>query len=175
MGEGTRVLGSERAAATDLDFASFYASESLRLGRALYLLTGDASEAEELAQEALVRVYERWGRVRAMASPTGYLFRVAINLHRSRVRLVLVRARRALAPAPSIDPAALAEVNDELGRALASLPIRLREAVVLVEWMGLDMKEAARILGIEAVSVRVRLSRARASLREHLRGDDDDA
>jgi RNA polymerase sigma factor (sigma-70 family) len=173
MGEGTRVLEPERAAATD--FASFFASESLRLGRALYLLTGDASEAEELAQEALVRVYERWDRVRAMASPTGYLFRVALNLHRSRVRLLVVRARKAIAAAPNIDPEARAEVNDELGRALASLPVRLREAVVLVEWMGLDTEEAGRILGIEAVSVRVRLSRARASLREHLRGDEDDA
>jgi RNA polymerase sigma factor (sigma-70 family) len=173
MGEGTRVLGSERATTTD--FASFFASESLRLGRALYLLTGDASEAEDLAQEALVRVCERWERVRAMASPTGYLFRVALNLHRSRVRLLITRARKAVTPAPSIDPAILAEVNDELGRALASLPIRLREAVVLIEWMGLDTEEAALILGIEAVSVRVRLSRARASLREHLRGDDDDA
>src|SRR5437763_7153551 len=63
MGEETRGLESERAATTD--FASFFASESLRLGRALYLLTGDAGEAEELTQEALVRVYERWGRVRA--------------------------------------------------------------------------------------------------------------
>jgi RNA polymerase sigma factor (sigma-70 family) len=172
MDQGAHVLAPDAPVA---DFASFFAAESVRLGRAMFLMTGDAGEAEELAQEALVRVYERWDRVRAAASPTGYLFRVALNLHRSRLRHLIVRARRATAPAASADPADVAEVHDELSRALASLPVRLREAVVLVEWMGLSADEAARILGIEAVSVRVRLSRARASLKEHLRGDDDDA
>ena len=66
-------------------FEEFFEAQHLRLSRALYLLTGSASEADELAQEALVRVYERgteWGK----ASPEGYLFRTALNLHRSRLR-----------------------------------------------------------------------------------------
>ena len=43
----------------------------------MMLLTGDPFEAEELAHEAITRVLERWERVRAMGSPTGYLFRTA--------------------------------------------------------------------------------------------------
>ncbi len=158
------------------DFESFYAAESLRLGRALFLLTGDVHASEELAQEAMVRVYERWRRVRAMASPTGYLYRIALNLHRSRLRRVKVwSARRPGAVAARLpeDPAATVELHDEVGRALAALPVRLREAVVLVEWMGLSTEEAAASLGIEPVSVRVRLSRVRASLRDRFPEVDD--
>ena len=158
-----------------MDFDAFFVAGSDRLGKALFLLTGDASEAEELTQEAMVRVYERWERVRAMASPTGYLFRVALNLNRSRLRRLRVRMWKGPVTAPSTDPAEVAEVDDEIGRALAALPVRLREAVVLVEWMGLSAEEAGRILGIDAVSVRVRLSRARATLRQQMGGDEVDA
>ena len=49
-------------------------------------MTGDRVEAEDIAQEALVRVYERWGQVGGMDSPTGYLYRTAMNLARSRLR-----------------------------------------------------------------------------------------
>jgi RNA polymerase sigma-70 factor (sigma-E family) len=158
------------------DFDSFYRSESTRLGRALFLLIGDVHLAEDLAQEAMVRVYERWRKVRIMDSPDGYLYRVALNLHRSRLRRLVVQARRRPAPsAAPLDPARSLEVHDQLGRALASLPVKQREAVVLVEWMGMSAEEAARVLKIEPVSVRVRLSRARAALREWIEEDDADA
>jgi len=51
-----------------LDFREFFAGEYRRLAKALFLMTGDALEAEELAQEALVRVFERWDQVRQMHS-----------------------------------------------------------------------------------------------------------
>ena len=54
-----------------LDFEELFRAEYARLAAALQLLTGDRSEAEDLAQEALSRVYEHWDRVRAMASPDG--------------------------------------------------------------------------------------------------------
>jgi DNA-directed RNA polymerase specialized sigma24 family protein len=59
-------------------------------------------------------------------------------------------------------------------RALAALPDGQREAVVLVEWVGLSAEEAGRVLGIEPVSVRVRLSRARATLRTAMEDRDDE-
>jgi DNA-directed RNA polymerase specialized sigma24 family protein len=52
---------------------------------------------------------------------------------------------------------------------LASLPETQRAALVLVEWLGMSADEAAPALGIEPVSVRVRLSRAKAALRKHAR------
>src|SRR5207302_3540223 len=106
-----------------------------RLARAAFLLCGDASEAEDLAQEAMVRVYERWSRVSRMNSPTGFLYRTALNLHRSRLRRLAARARRRGSPAPpafASDPAEAAVAHDHVARALAAPPAGPRAAVVLV-------------------------------------------
>jgi RNA polymerase sigma-70 factor (ECF subfamily) len=153
-------------------FEEFFEAEHVRLARALYLLTGSAAEADELTQEAMVRVYERWDRVRQMGSPQGYLFRTALNLHRSRVRSLASRARQILHATPSPDPAEVVQSRDSLARALASLPTGQRGAVVLVEWLGMDPHEAATALGIKPGSVRARLSRARAALRRMLEDED---
>jgi RNA polymerase sigma-70 factor (ECF subfamily) len=157
---------------TVLDFEDFFQAEHVRLARALYLLTGSAAEADELTQEAMVRVYERWDRVRQMDSPQGYLYRTALNLHRSRLRWLASRARHILHATPSPDPAEVVQSRDSLGRALASLPSGQREAVVLVEWLGMDQAEAATALGIKPGSVRARLSRAKADLRRMLEDED---
>ncbi len=152
-----------------LDFRDFFEAEYERLGRALYVLTGSRPEAEDLTQEAMVRVYERWTRVRTMESPIGYLYRTAMNLHRSRLRRLGVRARRAVVTErPVEDPLEAVHHRDEVSRLLAALPETQRQALVLVELLGLSSEEAARILEIEPVSVRVRLSRARAHLRRKM-------
>ena len=157
----------ERAEETALErdpFGAFFTEHYERLGKALYLLTGDAAEAEDLAQDAMVRVYERWDRVAAMDSPAGYLFRTALNQHRSRLRRAAVRLRKH--PSPGVpDPLIAAEQRDDLGRLLAALPDGQREALILVEWLGLGADEAAQLLGIRAASVRARISRAKATLR----------
>ena len=155
--------------APSLDFRDFFEAEYERLGRALYVLTGSRAESEDLTQEAMVRVYERWGRVRTMDSPIGYLYRTAMNLHRSRLRRLGVRARRAiLADRHPDDPLEAVHHRDEVDRLLAALPETQRQALVLVELLGMSSEEAARILEIEPVSVRVRLSRARAHLRRRV-------
>jgi RNA polymerase sigma-70 factor (ECF subfamily) len=160
------------AAATALRFEDFFQTEHVRLAKALYLLTGSAAEADELTQEALVRVYERWERVRHMESPQGYLFRTALNLHRSRLRRLATRARHVISATPSPDPADVVQDRDSVARALASLPDGQREAVVLVEWLGMGQEEAAESLGIRPGSLRSRLSRAKADIRRTLDGDD---
>jgi len=162
----------EVTAVTVLRFEEFFQVEHVRLARALYLLTGSAADADELTQEAMVRVYERWDRVRQMDSPQGYLFRTALNLHRSRLRWVANRARDILQSTSSPDPAEVVQSRDSLSRALASLPTGQREAVVLVEWLGMDQEEAATALGIKPGSIRARLSRAKADLRRMLKDED---
>ena len=153
-------------------FEEFFEAEHVRLARALYLITGSAVEADELTQEAMVRVYERWDQVQHMGSPQGYLFRTALNLHRSRVRWLASRARQIVQATPSPDPADVVESRDSLARALASLPAGQRGAVVLVEWLGMEPDEAATALGIKPGSVRARLSRAKAALRRMLEDED---
>jgi DNA-directed RNA polymerase specialized sigma24 family protein len=154
-------------------FEEFFHAEYPGLVRALYLLTGDQDEAEELAQATMARVYERWDRVRAMESPAGYVYRAGVNLHRQRVRHLAVRARRLLAMAvhaESTQPPGPG-VRLELADAIASLPTGQRQAFMLVEWLGMSSQEAARILRIAPASVRTRIHRARVALRERL-GDD---
>jgi RNA polymerase sigma-70 factor, ECF subfamily len=154
-------------------FEEFFLAEHERLFQALYLLTGDLQEADDLAQEALLRAYERWGRVGSMDSPAGYVYRTALNLHRSRLRALVVRARSVFAAVPADDLSAAVAMSQDVQRALAQLPRGQQEALILIEWLGLGSEEAGRVLGIDASSVRGRLHRGRASLREML-GEPDE-
>jgi RNA polymerase sigma factor (sigma-70 family) len=153
------------------DFGAFFERERVRLLRATLLLTGNVAEAQDLAQEALARVLERWDRVSMMESPEGYLYRTALNLNRKRLRRMAIAARRAIALGDQ-DELAAAEDRVDVLRAVASLPRPQREALVLVEWLGYAAEEAGELLGIEPVSVRGRLHRAREGLRKHLGGRD---
>jgi RNA polymerase sigma factor (sigma-70 family) len=153
------------------EFESFFRDEYGHLCEALYLLTRDPFEAEELAQETMTRVLERWDRVRRMDSPVGYAYRTALNLNRKRLRRIAVRARKAFAAVPSEDHSNMVGDQRDVQRALSKLPAGQREALVLVDWLAMDSAQAGRVLGIEANSVRVRIHRARASLRRQLGGD----
>jgi DNA-directed RNA polymerase specialized sigma24 family protein len=75
------------------DFEAFFQSEYTRPVRALYLLSGDRADAEDAAQEAMARVYERWDRVREMDAPDGYLYRVALHVERRRRYRLGLQAR----------------------------------------------------------------------------------
>jgi RNA polymerase sigma factor (sigma-70 family) len=154
-------------------FEEFFLAEHERLFQALYLLTGDVQEADDLAQEALLRAYERWDRVGSMDSPAGYVYRTAMNLHRSRLRALVVRAHRVFAAVPADDLSGTVATSHDVQRALAQLPRGQQEALILIEWLGLASEEAGRVLGIDASSVRGRLHRGRASLRELL-GEPDE-
>ena len=162
-----------RNVAEALGFEAFFQAEYPGLVRAMYLLTGDQGEAEELAQATMARVYERWDRVRVMESPAGYVYRAAVNLHRKRLRHLAVRARRLLVMTVHAESAQPPGPGDrlELADAIASLPTGQRQAFMLVEWLGMSSEEAARILRIAPASVRTRSHRARAALRKQL-GDD---
>lgn len=152
-------------------FEEFFEAEYPHLCEALYLLTGDPFEAEEVAQEAMTRVLERWERIHSMDSPAGYVYRTAMNLNRNRIRRIAVRARRVFDAEPSQDHSSKVGEQQDVRRALAKISTREREALVLVDWLQMNADEASKVLGIKASSVRVRLHRGRANLREHL-GDD---
>lgn len=162
------VTLSIEARAVALDFESFFRAEYRSLCQALLLLVGDAFEAEEIAQETMTRMLERWDRVAAMDSPTGYAYRTALNLQRKRIRRLAVRAKRRFAQVAVGDIGPEAGERHDLRRALASLPVGQRAALILVDWLDMDTEEAARALGIKPASVRVRLHRARSALRDVL-------
>jgi RNA polymerase sigma factor (sigma-70 family) len=158
----TREFGSA------LTFEEFFRTEYPRLRGAMYLITGRSEEAEELAQEAMARVFERWDRIGSLESPGGYVYRTALNLNRQRLRHLAVRARRLLALARMSERERDPEMEVDLSLALEALPRGQREALILVEWVGLTSEETAGVLGIEASSVRSRIHRARAAVRQRL-------
>jgi RNA polymerase sigma-70 factor, ECF subfamily len=156
----------------DLGFGDFFAEHNERLVRACLLLTGSAADGEDLAQESMARVLERWDRVSEMDYPEGYLYRTALNMHRKALRRLAVAARRQVTRDPP-DESATTDRCLDLLRSIRSLPRAQREALVLVEWLGYSAEEAGGLLGIEPVSVRGRLHRAREGLRQRYGGSDE--
>lgn len=144
-------------------FESFFAKNYELVLRTLYLVTGDRNEAEDLAQEAFVKAFERWDRIRTMDNPSGYLYRMGLNAYRSRLRRIATAAKRSVAPTVS-DPMSQSDDRDAIRRALASLPDAQREVIVLIEWLGMSSEEAGKVLGVSAGTVRVRLTRAKQAL-----------
>ncbi|MDP9224548.1 MAG: sigma-70 family RNA polymerase sigma factor [Actinomycetota bacterium] len=153
-------------------FEDFFEHQYSSVTKALLLVVGDASEAEELAEEAFARAWARWDLVVAMDSPAGYVYRTALHLNRNRLRR-LSREPRRQAREADFDPASEVATRDEIRRALAALPVGQREAIVLIEWLGLTAEEAGKVLRIRPSSVRARVHRARAKLRERLGGVDE--
>jgi DNA-directed RNA polymerase specialized sigma24 family protein len=103
MPSATTKPGEEAAAAEKApSFEEFYDATFRRLFTALCLVTGNRHEAEEIAQEAFLRVsFERWDRVGKLEDPTGYVFRVSMNVFRNRFRRASLGVRRALSLAPA--------------------------------------------------------------------------
>lgn len=147
-------------------FEEFFLRERTALFGALCLVTRNRHEAEDLVQDAFVRVLERWDRVGVMDDPRGYLYQTAMNAFRSRYRRALLVAKRTFGVAPPDDAMAMVDARDAAVRALATLSPRQRVAVVLTDLLGYPSEEAARMLGIRASTVRMHTSRAHAALKE---------
>jgi RNA polymerase sigma-70 factor (ECF subfamily) len=146
-------------------FESFFSAERKRLFGALVLVTGNRYEAEEIMQEAFLRIWERWDRVSVMDRPTGFLYRTAMNVFRNRTRRATLALRRVVQAAPVEDVFSTVDDRDAVVRALRELTPKQRAAIVLTAYGGLTSEEAAGALGLKPVSVRALANRARAELR----------
>jgi RNA polymerase sigma-70 factor, ECF subfamily len=172
-GRDAWIRGATEVALSDLTFDELFASEYRTLFRALFLVTGSPQEAEELMQDAFLKVWERWDRVCRMENPNGYLFRVAMNAARSRIRRLRVAAKHVVSAEHPDDPFAVADLRDELVRALAHLSERQRMALVLTDLLDLPAEEAAQVLRVRTPTIRSLASQARAALRVTMGADDD--
>lgn len=150
------------------DFEGFFVKQHERLFRALWLLTRNRQEAEEIMQDAFLRLWERWDRVVAGPDPVGYLYRTAMNVWRSRLRRAAVAARKAIHHIQEDDQMAGVEERDAVVRALAPLPPRQRAAIVLMDVLDLSSERAGEVLGIRPVTVRVLAARARGALAKEM-------
>lgn len=154
------------AATPIVQFEAFFEAEKDQLYRALCLVTRNRHEAEDLTQEAFIRVLERWDRVVGVDDPHGYLYRTAMNVFRRHYGRALRTAKRSMHLVPTDDEIAEIDERDAAVRALAGLSPRQRAAVVLVDLLGFRSEEAARMLGIRPSTLRMHASRAHAVLKE---------
>jgi DNA-directed RNA polymerase specialized sigma24 family protein len=111
---GARVA-QEAAQPTLIDSEDLVHAQHARLYGALCLIIRDRGEAEDVMQEAFLKVWERWNRVQEMENPAGYLYRTALNLHRKRRRRASVAIRRAVGLDTSRDSFADVETRDAVG------------------------------------------------------------
>jgi RNA polymerase sigma factor (sigma-70 family) len=155
------------------DFETFFADHHKELFRALWLLTRNQHEAEEVMQEAFLAVWSRWEGVAAGPDAVGYLYTTALNAWRSRLRRVAVAVRKAVHQIRPDDEMAAVEQRDAVVRALGPLPPRQRAAVVLMDVLDLSSDRAGELLGIRSATVRVLAARGRATLAKEMDDRDD--
>jgi RNA polymerase sigma-70 factor (sigma-E family) len=154
---------------TDRPFPEFFAGQYGPLRRLGLLLTGNWAQAEELAQEMLVRVWWRWPLVRRQQHPEASARKVLVNRHRSLLRRRCLEARYAGGGGP--EPAAEEGLREELlvvRAAIRRLPARQRAVLVLRYREDLPEREVARLLRIPVGMVKSTASRALARLRRNL-------
>jgi RNA polymerase sigma-70 factor (sigma-E family) len=174
--DAARRVSDRRDAAVAALFDQHYAG----LCRLATLLLDDPSLAEEVVQEAFLRTFAGWRRLRHPERAHAYLRVAVVNQCRSRGRRRTSERRGnrlVWAGTPDIDPAAGTEGTGEVLAvldAVRALPPRQREAVVLRYYADLSEAEVAAALGCAVGTVKSQLSKARATLAVHL-GDVDGA
>ena len=143
--------------------------------RVAYRFTGDAAEAEDLAQEAFLRILGAAPRYKPTATFRTYFYRVLTRLcldHRRKKRPALADPypnTQDGSPSPS-QQASRAERDAAIQVALATLPARQRSAVIMRYFEGLSGSETAEALGVSPKAVERLLARARETLADHLKG-----
>ncbi len=127
-------------------------------------------DAEDIAQEAFLKVFRYIGSYRSERTFRAYFYRIVINAsrdHLSRMRPTAQADLEAVAePSSDAESRASYEEVEMLRRALAELPAREREVVILRDLQGLSTWDVARVLRISPITVRRHSSRALARLKK---------
>jgi RNA polymerase sigma-70 factor (sigma-E family) len=150
-------------------FREFVAGRSPALLRTAWMLTGDAQLAEDLLQTALARTWPHWSRI-ADGAPEAYVRRVMVRTHIAWWR----RAWRGEAPTSEVpetaspDHAGAVAEREALRGALARLPRRQRQVVVLRYYDDLPEREVAAMLGCSVGTVKSQAAKGLAKLRSAL-------
>ena len=146
------------------DYDDFFRLHYPHVVRVVHSILGDRARAEEVAQEAFVRLYLRWARVSTYDQPLAWTRRVAVRLafrvyRRDRMRSTL--ERRAVGADVSGEPAAATDLA-----LLRRLPRNQRVAITLRYLEDLTMADVAAAMGCAEATVRVHLHRGRRRLAE---------
>jgi RNA polymerase sigma factor (sigma-70 family) len=147
----------------ELDFEAWYREAWPALVGSLALQTGDPELAREAAAEAASRAWEQGDRVGAMDAPTGWAYRVAVNVtrRRGRRRAMEDRLLRRHLPAEAVP---VADSDAEIWAAVAALPAQQRTVIALRYVLDLSQAQIAVELGVAPGTVAASLHKARRRL-----------
>jgi RNA polymerase sigma factor (sigma-70 family) len=146
-----------------------YSRHATNLLRLAYVMTGDPHMAEDVVQEAFVRVAPRLPLLRDPSKAGGYLYRTVINLTRSERRRRTREQRRASLETRNSLPTMSLESRDEIQKAIMSLPHKQRAAIYLRYYVGLTESQMADMLDCSSSAVKSLLFRAKNQLRSQLK------
>lgn len=151
---------------TDPAYSEFVLSRQGRLRRAAYLMCGDADQAEDLLQEALIALAERWEKVdHPDAFVRTVIYRQRVSWWRRTRREVVVEHL----PDPGVEDGAERRAREaEVHDVLRSLPPRQRAALVLRYFEDLTEAQAAEVMGVAVGTVKSLSHQAIARMREEL-------
>jgi RNA polymerase sigma-70 factor (ECF subfamily) len=147
---------------------------------AIFRIMGSEDECRDLSQETFLRAYRALGTFKKEARFSSWLYQIALNQCRDRLRRRKLRSAVSLdeldesgAPSRAPGPSALElverrEVSNAVAAAVAALPEEQREVVVLKEYQGLTFLEIAEALGVPPSTVKTRLYRGLGQLRRQL-------
>ena len=147
-------------------FEDLYRSHVQDARKVAYLSIGDAAQAEDIVQEAFIRVLGRYGELRKPASFRSYLLRTVLSLCKNHFRRAALERDRQPLPQPSV--AVGIERYDDLIDALRRLPHRQRDAVVLRYCEDLTESDTAEILQTSTKAVQSLVARGLTTLRKEV-------
>lgn len=150
-------------------FAWFFTAEYPHVVRLLSVVVRDRGAAEELAQEAFVRLHRHWTNVRRYESPEGWVRRVALNRafswRRREGRRPVLEVTAAIGPQAAYEPDTR---HLEVLEAVRALPPRDRALVALYHLEDRPLSEVAEVVGLTPAAAKVALHRARRRLAAQL-------
>ena len=172
------VSDNTRSGSARSEIVALYEAEFHGMARLAYLLCGNTQQADDLAHDAFVRLYEHWDRVNDPAKRRAYLRTILVNLAHSAHRRNFTARRHAGAPmlaeggatTSAEDEAIWRSARPEVLAALGTLSDRQRTAVVLRHWLGMTEGEIAEAMSCSVGSVRTHIARGHQNLALRLGG-----
>jgi len=158
----------------DIEFREYVAGRRPQLYRSAYLLCGDPHRAEDVVQDALVRLYVAWPRAVRANNVDAYARRIVLNSHYDQTRRPWRREKSVAAGPERAAPEEFpAEDAQTLREAIRRLPDGQRKVVILRHIWGLSVEETAADLGISPGTVKSQTSDALSALRRALASEFD--
>lgn len=153
------------------ELVSMYQTALLRV---CYLCLQDKSLAEDAVQETFIKVWKSWDSYRGECSEKTWIMKIAVNTCRDMKRTWWAKhiSRHVTPDMPEAESESEDNSDEaaDLHHAIASLPLKLREVILLYYYQSMQVNEVAQALGIAPSSVSGRLKRAKEKLRIALKG-----